>query len=93
MPVVGANGLAARAGTGFDGSIKWRDARGHRVGDRGLSSRSSDCNEIAANVAFAVAVQIQLLTTFAQTTPESSESEVLVVRCESASDGTKLVRN
>jgi hypothetical protein len=64
----------ARKGTGFDGSIKWRDARGHRVGDRGLSSRSTDCSEIAANVAFAVAVQIQLLATFAQTTPESSAS-------------------
>jgi hypothetical protein len=64
----------ARKGTGFDGSIKWRDARGHRVGDRGLSSRSSECSEIAANVAFAVAVQIQLLATFAQTTPEPSES-------------------
>lgn len=64
----------SRTGTGFDGSIKWRDARGRRVGDRGLSSRSPECSEIAASVAFAVAVQIQLLATFAPPTSEPNAS-------------------
>jgi hypothetical protein len=62
----------SRNETGFDGSIRWSDARGQGVGDRQLSSQRSECTEIAANVAFAVAVQIQLLAALAPTTAEPS---------------------
>lgn len=58
--------------SGFGGWIKWSDASGHWVGDRRLSSRHPECSEIAANVAFAVAVQIQLLAALAPTSPEPS---------------------
>ena len=60
----------ARTASGFNGSIRWTDARGHWAGDRRLSSHRPDCGEIAANLAFAVAVQIQLLAALA---PEEAE--------------------
>jgi hypothetical protein len=50
---------------GFDGRIRWSDAEGRWVGDRRLSSRHAECKEIAANLAFSVAVQVQLLATLA----------------------------
>lgn len=62
----------ARKETGFDGAIRWSDAQGQGVGDRQLSSQHSDCTEIAANVAFAVAVQIQLLAALAPASAEAS---------------------
>jgi hypothetical protein len=40
------------------------------VGDRRLKSRSADCHEIGASLAFSVAVQIQLLATLAAPAPE-----------------------
>ena len=61
----------ARKDAGFEGFIQWTDARGQRVGDRRLSSPRSECSEIAANVAFAVAVQIQLLAALEPDSPES----------------------
>jgi len=51
----------SRADAGFQGRIAWTDVRGRSLGDRLLSSRSRDCREIAANVAFAVALQLQLV--------------------------------
>ena len=51
----------AKTDTGFQGRIVWTEADGRRVGERLLSSRSRDCHEIAANVAFAVALQLQLV--------------------------------
>jgi len=51
----------AKTDTGFQGRIVWTEADGRRVGERLLSSRSRDCREIAANVAFAVALQLQLV--------------------------------
>lgn len=51
----------ARKEVGFDGRIRWTDADGRWVGDRRLTSRRADCGEIAASVAFSVAVQVQLL--------------------------------
>jgi len=48
---------------GFDGRIQWSDAAGHWVGERRLSSERSECEAIAADLAFAVAVQIQLQST------------------------------
>lgn len=65
----------ARTENGFTGLIKWSDADGRWVGDRRLSSRRSECNEIAANVAFAVAVQIQLLATLEPEKVEPSTPE------------------
>jgi hypothetical protein len=58
-----------RKDPGFDGRIRWTDARGRWVGDRRLSSRHSDCGEIAASLAFSVAVQVQLLATLAPAAP------------------------
>ena len=55
----------ARKEAGFEGHIKWTDAEGHLGGDRHLKSRSADCREIGASLAFSVAVQIQLLSTLA----------------------------
>ena len=46
---------------GFQARIVWTEADGRPVGQRILSSRSRDCREIAANVAFAVALQLQLI--------------------------------
>jgi hypothetical protein len=50
---------------GFEGRIRWSDPRGRWVGDRRLSSRHPECADIAASVAFSVAVQVQLLATLA----------------------------
>jgi hypothetical protein len=58
-----------RKESGFDGRIRWSDAGGQWVGDRRLSSRRSDCSDIAASVAFSVAVQIQLLAALAPNAP------------------------
>jgi hypothetical protein len=55
----------ARKEVGFDGRIRWSDGEGRWVGDRRLSSRHAECKEIAANLAFSVAVQVQLLATLA----------------------------
>lgn len=55
----------ARKEVGFDGRIRWSDAEGHAAGERRLSSRHADCDEIAASVAFSVAVQIQLMAALA----------------------------
>jgi hypothetical protein len=51
----------AKTDGGFRGRIVWTDADGRQVGERILLSRSRDCREIAANVAFAVALQLQLV--------------------------------
>jgi hypothetical protein len=56
--------IARRSG-GFEGRIRWSDDRGRWVGDRRLTSRRPGCEEIAANLAFSVAVQIQLLAALA----------------------------
>jgi hypothetical protein len=50
-------------GSGLEGRIRWSDANGRWVGDRRLASRRADCAELATNLAFAVAVQVQLLAT------------------------------
>jgi hypothetical protein len=47
--------------TGYQGRIVWTEADGKPVGERRLSSRNRDCQEIAANVAFAVALQVELV--------------------------------
>jgi len=59
----------ARKEIGFDGRIRWTDPDGRWVGDRRLTSRRPDCGEIAASLAFSVAVQIQLLATLAPPEP------------------------
>jgi len=51
----------AKTEAGFRGRIVWTEADGRQVGERNLSSRSRDCREIVANVAFAVALQLQLV--------------------------------
>jgi len=51
----------AKTETGFQGRIVWTEADGRPVGERLLSSRSRDCHEIAANIAFAVVLQLQLV--------------------------------
>lgn len=51
----------SRADAGYEGRIQWTDARGRNVGERRLSTRRPGCAEIVNNLAFAVAVQLQLL--------------------------------
>jgi hypothetical protein len=51
----------ARTDGGFQGRIAWMEADGRLLGERVLSSRGRDCRELAANVAFAVALQLQLV--------------------------------
>lgn len=50
-----------RSETGFQGRIVWTEKDGRPAGRRVLSSRSRDCQEIGANVAFTVALQLQLM--------------------------------
>ena len=50
---------------GFNGRIHWSDASGHWAGERRLSSRKPDCASLAQDLAFSVAVQVQLLATLA----------------------------
>jgi hypothetical protein len=63
-----------RRGASFDGRIKWSDDRGRWVGDRRLASRRQGCADIAASLAFSVAVQIQLIAALAPSTPEPPPS-------------------
>jgi hypothetical protein len=67
----------SRTDQGFKGHITWNDAEGHSVGDRRFSSQRSKCNEIAANMAFTTAVQIQLLASLASapTTPGATQTD------------------
>jgi hypothetical protein len=58
-----------RRENGYDGRIRWSDAGGRWVGDRRLSSKHADCDPIASSLAFAVAVQIQLLGSLAPPEP------------------------
>lgn len=51
----------AKAEVGFRARIVWTEPDGRPAGERALSSRGRDCQEIAANVAFAVALQLQLV--------------------------------
>jgi hypothetical protein len=64
----------ARKDAGFDGRIRWTDADGKWVGDRRLTSRRPECAEIAASLAFSVAVQVQLLAALAPPEPEPEPS-------------------
>jgi hypothetical protein len=60
----------ARKDVGFEGRIRWTDADGNWAGDRRLTSRRPECGEIAASLAFSVAVQVQLLASLAPPEPE-----------------------
>lgn len=51
----------SRTDAGFQARIVWTEADGQSVGQRLLSSHGRDCREIAENVAFAVALQLQLI--------------------------------
>lgn len=52
----------APRGRALEGRLEWRDPAGKWAGDKTLPSRSGDCAELARAMAFALAVQIQLLT-------------------------------
>jgi hypothetical protein len=53
---------AHAAPQGLRGSIEWRDDSGAVRGERALSAEHSDCEAFARVMAFAIAVQIQLLS-------------------------------
>lgn len=57
-------------GRTFDGRIEWRDAAGRWQGERTFPSRAGDCPQLIRAMAFALALQIQLLAT-AATSPEA----------------------
>lgn len=50
-------------GKAFEGRIEWQDAAGQWQGERTFPSRSSDCGQLVRAMAFALALQIQLLAT------------------------------
>jgi hypothetical protein len=52
----------AAQGRTYEGTIEWRDAAGKWQGDRTFPSRSNDCRELVRAMGFALALQIQLLT-------------------------------
>ncbi|HLK91737.1 MAG TPA: hypothetical protein VKZ18_17735, partial [Polyangia bacterium] len=52
--------LRRRGGT-FDGRVEWRDAAGNWAGEQEFPSVAGDCPRLSRQVAFAVAVQIQML--------------------------------
>lgn len=64
----------AKREAGFQGRIVWTAGDGRRVGERLLLSRSRECLEIAANVAFAVALQLQLVERGASNAADASVS-------------------
>jgi hypothetical protein len=49
-------------GRAMDGRIEWRDASGKWTGDQGFPSVTADCPRLVRTMGFALAVQIQLLT-------------------------------
>jgi hypothetical protein len=51
----------ADAAGALDGHIEWRDARGHWAGEQAFPRVGTDCLRLARTMAFALAVQIQLL--------------------------------
>ena len=64
------------ADPGFEARIAWTQASGEPVGERAFRSRSTDCHVIAANVAFAIAVQVQLIELGNPPSAAASESDV-----------------
>jgi len=57
---------------GFNGRIRWNDNSGRWAGERRLSSRKAECTSLAQDLAFSVAVQVQLLATLAPVEPKAS---------------------
>jgi len=60
---------------GFNGRIQWNDASGRWAGERRLSSRKADCASLAQDLAFSIAVQVQLLATLAPVDAKPSAGE------------------
>lgn len=54
---------ARPAEQGIDGILHWSTPGEGRVADRHFSSRGQDCHELMATIAFAVAVQLELMAT------------------------------
>jgi hypothetical protein len=48
--------------SGIEGRLAWADANGNPEGERRLSSQGQDCGGFLKNMAFAIAVQIQLMS-------------------------------
>ena len=71
-----------RTDAGFEGFIRWSDARGRWVGDRRLSSRRPECSDITASVVFAIAVQIQLLASLEPEAPKPGAPSTAPARSE-----------
>jgi hypothetical protein len=85
-----AEGASARvvvrirpAGTPVAGSIAWSDVDGKATGEQGFPSSSRDCLHLSRAMAFALAVQIELLATRAErahggaTSADTLDKEVL----------------
>ncbi|HEX3855237.1 MAG TPA: hypothetical protein VHW01_29945 [Polyangiaceae bacterium] len=63
--------------SGIDGRLAWADSNGNPEGERRLSSPGQDCDSFLKNMAFAMAVQIQLISgteaeSVSTTTPASA---------------------
>lgn len=71
----------ARKGSDLRGRIVWTDRAGNGRGERRFSARNGDCAQLSRDMAFAAAVQIQLLATGQSTTapvPNTPDSAVSV---------------
>jgi hypothetical protein len=61
---------------GLIGSISWRDFAGRIEGERNFDSPGADCTALLNNMAFAVALQIQLFDSMRVAEPLKAEPEV-----------------
>jgi hypothetical protein len=62
-------------GKTLEGRIEWQDAAGQWQGERTFPSRSGDCGQLVRAMAFALALQIQLLANAASPEPAPPTTE------------------
>jgi len=63
----------AKAARAFEGRVEWRERDGGFAGDQAFPEHTSDCTDLARAMAFALAVQINLLST---RVPPDASSEI-----------------
>ena len=78
-----------RTDAGFQGRILWTEADGRPIGQRLLTSRSRDCHEIAADVAFAVALKLQFVDRAASNDAGTAAPSTEPPPPKSVDDGTR----
>lgn len=71
-------------GRSFEGHVEWRDAVAGWQGDRVLPSASDDCRDLVSAMAFALALQIQLLDAAAKPAAASPAPAAVVAKSPGA---------